>query len=451
MTANVARRAHAPARAHLHHHDPFRGNRLRALPRIGEEPLAGPVSVLAYVDRYPPFINAGAEWMLHAMLRDSVRRGNRVRVATGCVAEPCEVEGVEVYPASHGPELAETSHVVVSHLLWTNEAIRLATGAELPLLYIAHNDSQLRYWRLGEPKISGYVYNSEWIAASYEGSSEVANVPGIVVRPPLVAADYAVASPPPAEREFVTLVNPIEAKGAEVFYKLAERHPERRFLAVEGAYGSQRRPSAKVRNVAWQPQTGNMRDDVLARTRVLLMPSSYESWGRAAVEAMAAGIPVVATPTEGLQEALGERWELFAAFGDRKAWSAALALLDDPGAYEAASEAALARAAELDELAVTDLDGWDRLLRLAAGGTVERMGHDPFRARSVVGSAAPGPKRSPRERKLQVPKGAADVVAWIGKARSDDDRKARANAAWAAETKGRKVRKSVADAVAVAL
>ena len=36
------------------------------------------------------------------------------------------------------------------------------------------------------------------------------------------------------------------------------------------------------------------------------MPSSYESWGRVATEAILNGIPVIAHPTEGLMENLGE-------------------------------------------------------------------------------------------------------------------------------------------------
>lgn len=455
-----ARRAAIVGRG-IHHHDPFRGGTIRSLPRISSEPFDGPVSLLAYVDRYPPFVNAGAEWMLHAMLRDSVRRGHRVMVATACVAEPCRVEGVEVYPAKMGPALAEQAHAMVGHLLWTNEAIRLAANHDLPLLYLVHNDSQIRYWKLGEAKVSAYVWNSEWVAAKCSGDGEAVGVPGTIVRPPLVAADYALTDPPPAEREFVTLVNPIEAKGSEVFYRLAEEMPERRFLAVEGAYGSQQRPKARHRNVEWQPQTGAIRDDVLARTRVLLVGSSYESWGRIAVEACAAGIPVIATPTPGLLEALGDDWPLLAPFGELKSWRALLEELDDEERYAEASARALSRAAELDALGALDLERWDKLVRMAAATTVERMtGHDPFRARSaaalatdaedadraLLGHAGPDPDPG------SCPDLAADVAAWIAAAETPEEGSERADRAWAVElARSAGVRKTVADAVNKAL
>lgn len=438
-----------PSRA-LHHHDPFRGNRLRALPRIAEDELDGRVHVLAYVDRYPPFVNAGAEWMLHAMLRDSVRLGHRVQVATGCVDREHDVEGVEVYPARAGARLAADAHVVVSHLLWTNEAIRLATGAELPLLYLVHNDNQVRYWRLSAAKVSAYVWNSEWVSRACADHGGALDVPTIVVRPPLIADDYAVAHPEPADRPHITLVNPIKAKGADLFYRLAEREPDRSFLAVEGAYGHQQRPR-RHQNVRWQRQTGRFRDDVLARTRVLLVPSSYESWGRVAVEAFAAGVPVIAAPTPGLREALGESWPLFADFDDDDAWLAALRELDDPERYDELSAAALDRADELDEVASSDLNAWDSLLRRAAAGTLSRMaGHDPFRAKSATVEAAapaPAPKTKAAPKPLRVPDKAADVVAWLDNARTAKQRADRAAAALAVEQERAKPRKSVLAAV----
>src|SRR5690606_41582358 len=99
-------------------------------------------------------------------------------------------------------------------------------------------------------------------------------------------------------------------KGAETFYALAGRCPQTRFLGGKGGYGVQILPRGNnalpnVEIVEHLPPE-RMRDEVYARTRVLLMPSAYESWGRVGVEAMCSGIPVIAHLTAGLRESLGD-------------------------------------------------------------------------------------------------------------------------------------------------
>jgi glycosyltransferase involved in cell wall biosynthesis len=85
------------------------------------------------------------------------------------------------------------------------------------------------------------------------------------------------------------------------------------------------------------------------------MPSAHESWGRVGVEAMTSGIPVIAAPTAGLKESLGDAG-VFCDRDDLDAWEQALRRLLDGRRWKAASRKAKARAAELDPAA--DLDRW---------------------------------------------------------------------------------------------
>lgn len=347
-------------------HDPFRPTGRMRLPQLPDdaEPVDRPVTVLAYIDRYPPGQNAGAEWMVHHLLRDSVARGHRALVATAA-RRPYELEGVQVHPAKDVDRLVDEADVMVSHLLWTQPAEELADAHQVPLVYLLHNDSQVRAWRLTHLDMTLLVANSEWIAATLD----TWRGPLTVVRPPVFVADYE-TGPPPAGRSHVTLVNVHPEKGSDLFYRLARAQPGRRFLGVQGAYGNQRLPRGE-RNVDWQPQTGRIVPDVYARTRVLLVPSAYESWGRVAVEAMCSGIPVIAHPTPGLTEALGDA-AIFADRDDQAAWEKALADLDDPEIYETWSSRARARAAVLDAQSRADLDTWDHTIRLAAGARPRR-------------------------------------------------------------------------------
>lgn len=336
---------------------------------------SGPLRVFALVDRYPPAVNAGGEWMLHHLLRPLARDGHQVDVVTATV-DPYDFDGVTVWPRSALAELAAGADVMVGHLMWTREAVETAARYQVPLVYIAHNHRQLRHWSLMPDNVTVLVVNSRWLAedvhtprqrgvpeADAHGCSTW-NGPSIVVRPPVFTADYRLDRDP-ADAEFVTMVNMTAEKGSTVFYLLADADP-RQWLAVEGGYGSQAHPGSRHPGVTWQAQTANIRDDVYARTRVLLMPSEYESWGRVGVEAMAAGIPVIASPTKGLRESLGSAG-IFVDRRDLRAWRRELDRLDDPDEYRLASKRALERADELDAQAESDLVRWRLTVQAAAG------------------------------------------------------------------------------------
>ncbi|MEJ5946505.1 glycosyltransferase family 4 protein [Pseudokineococcus basanitobsidens] len=109
------------------------------------------------------------------------------------------------------------------------------------------------------------------------------------------------------------------------------------------------------------------RDDVpalLARADVFALSSTWEARSLAVQEAMAAGLPVVATRTGGLPDLL-EGVGALVPVGDDRALAAAVArLVDDPGAREAAGRAAREAFAALPGPADV-LRGWvDRYARL---------------------------------------------------------------------------------------
>jgi glycosyltransferase involved in cell wall biosynthesis len=126
--------------------------------------------------------------------------------------------------------------------------------------------------------------------------------------------------------------------------------PDIGFLAVTGAYGQQLLPDLPNVEVIGQVPGEHMRERVYGRTRVLIMPSSYESWGRAGAEALASGIPVIAHPTPGLSEALADGG-IFVDRADLAGYEAVIRKLQDPAEYELAGKRARARSADLDPAA----------------------------------------------------------------------------------------------------
>ena len=148
----------------------------------------------------------------------------------------------------------------------------------------------------------------------------------------------------------ITLINANQNKGVHQFMALARAMPDHKFLGVLPYYGERRVPPAPD-NVEWVRFDDDIRN-ILKRTRILLVPSYYESFGRVAVEAMINGIPTLyALPatnsvypggsTEGLHD-----WIQPAGIGcsreDTASWVAAVKSLDDPEAYRERSEQSMA-------------------------------------------------------------------------------------------------------------
>lgn len=130
----------------------------------------------------------------------------------------------------------------------------------------------------------------------------------------------------PRTDEFVTMINPIPVKGVEIALALAERLPQQQFLFVEG-WGTDPAIVKRIErlpNATYMTKQLDMRT-VYSRTRVLLVPSRWEeAFGRVVVEAQASGIPVIASRTGGLPEAVGEGGILIDDYRDPDRWLAAL-------------------------------------------------------------------------------------------------------------------------------
>ena len=162
-----------------------------------------------------------------------------------------------------------------------------------------------------------------------------------VIRPIIHENKIAMDSPPNGDA--ITLVNANVNKGVNQFIELAKRMPHRKFLAVRPYYGEMWIPPAPS-NVEWIAFDDDVRN-ILKRTRILLMPSLYESFGRIAVEAMYNGIPVLYSKpqpnsinvngtTEGMEE-----WILPAGISCERdkpeEWIAAVEALDNIDVYSA--------------------------------------------------------------------------------------------------------------------
>jgi glycosyltransferase involved in cell wall biosynthesis len=150
---------------------------------------------------------------------------------------------------------------------------------------------------------------------------------------------------------------------------LAARHPKLRFVVAGD--GSQRealeREAAELGIAERVSFPGFVSSaEALRRLAVLVMPSVIENAPMAVLEAMAAGVPVVASRTGGIPELVGDAAELVTP-GDADGFAGAIErLLDDPGLVTERVTAAADRIAErytAEANAAATLAVYERVLR----------------------------------------------------------------------------------------
>jgi glycosyltransferase involved in cell wall biosynthesis len=332
-----------------------------AVPASAPGGTAKPLRIVARVHAMPPEHNAGAEHMLVSMLRPLVERGHDVQVwlsRYGRAHKEYEYRGIRVVPLESRldfPMAVKRAHILLAHLETVPSTASLARGYGKPLVVVCHNTHRATFRDAAAGGTALAVYNSLWMQREAElffaeYPKGVRPASELIVRPPVFAEDYATKP-----GQAITLVNCNPEKGGKVLAALARRMPDQQFLAVKGAYGEQILPDLPNVEVVEHVRGEDMREKVYSRTKVLLMPSSYESWGRAGVEALASGIPVVAHPTPGLTESLGEAG-VFVDREDIDGYEAVLRKLLTAPEYRLASKRAKARSAELDPAA--ELADW---------------------------------------------------------------------------------------------
>ena len=283
--------------------------------------------ILAYVPNFLPSYAAGDTVMLYEILAYLLNKGHECTVMLPRAVEPYNYKGIAVIPRSSSA--FRHADLIMTQLDCTKETIQL--GAGRPIIWVQHNT--FPYGSIESNPHIGVIYNGEASRKAMGWAND-----GFVLPPPVNYLNWQRTN-----GDCITLVNCNENKGGKILAKIAQSMPHKQFIAVKGAYGEQHAPD--LPNVHVLDHTNNMQA-VYNCTRVLIMPSLYESWGRVATEAMSCGIPVIATPTFGLVENIGESG-IFVQRENIQGWMDAINKLDGKKEYKAASEAATKRAIEL--------------------------------------------------------------------------------------------------------
>lgn len=299
------------------------------------------------IHAYPPTHNAGSEWMAHAINRYLIeKRGYKVNVIVPTFPTR-EFEGVHMIVFDQTTKIEHAirhSALLLSHHTYTMHTVLTGAQAKRPVLLFMHDHNQeevVEQCRSRIPRENLYlVNNSRWLQKLYSNL----DLQSFVIYPPVYWREYRMTLSD--KNRYVTLINLNKNKGGDVLIQIAKRMPDVQFLGVEGSYNLQIKDKT-VKNIRYMKNTPKIQE-VYAMTKILLIPSQEESWGRVAVEAMSSSIPVIANPTPGLREACSDAG-LFADRENISEWVRIIReLMNNPTYYKKIGDASFTRAKQLD-------------------------------------------------------------------------------------------------------
>lgn len=266
------------------------------------------VTLAAFLHGYPPGWSMGGEISTHRTL--SVVPGSVVitpRTTDGYV-----LDGVTVLPSSGqtyrdivGDAQSVDANVLFAHSTLSLATVRAARQMKIPSILSVHAPRRFAAdLRQAWPAAKVCLYNTEAARKDWKDPK------GWLLHPPV--------GPPPTEMiagggDALTTTSSLLNKGASRVLELARQLPRRRFIIVRSpAHGTHGSPdfeeqAADLGNVeVWDRLHPQMMSILWKETKVLLVPSRYETYGLSALEAAWHGIPSIHVDTIHVREGIGE-------------------------------------------------------------------------------------------------------------------------------------------------
>lgn len=271
------------------------------------------MSVIALSHGYPPIWNMGGEVALHRAM--SAIRGDRYVLTS--TPEPYTFEGINVRQINT-PDVLDTladprpieyqirelsGRVVIGQNELSLPAVKAARLSNAISVVNVHTPPKYGGTIRAAMPVADYaVYNTQTAAIQW-GEPDA-----FVLHPPI--------SPLPNELytngDAYTLLSSLTNKGVGVVLQLAKMYPTQRFIIVRSpAEPTHGLPDivervAELPNVELHPRVPP--EEVwkyLKQTRILLVPSRYETYGMSAIEAAGYGIPSIHVDTPHVREGIG--------------------------------------------------------------------------------------------------------------------------------------------------
>lgn len=291
------------------------------------------LNIAANIHYYIEEHGSGGEHYMHRLLKELAKKHNVTAFIADDNLKNTTIDGVKV---NYTDDIrTHNFDLIITHFQKTYESLQIARQRNIPIVTVVHNNMpQTKQSLTMQPPKRLVIYNSEWIKKDIGFN-------GLVLTPPIKTVKKLKG----VKQEKILLVNLIPEKGSDLFFELAKELPQFKFLGVKGGYYKSKQQDISLPNLEIIENTNDM-DSVYSQTKIVLMPSSYESYGMVAAEAAQIGIPTIAHNTPGLVENLGSAGILINRNNIEAYKSEIIKLMTDKAYYKEMSTKAKERSKE---------------------------------------------------------------------------------------------------------
>jgi hypothetical protein len=345
------------------------------------------MTVTALSHGYPPYWNMGGEVSLHRTLCAI----NNRRVVFTDTKKDYSFEGIEVKkintpnvldtqarPLPIAKQLQEVdAKVVIGQNELSLPAVKAARIIGATSIVNVHTPP-----RFGSG-IREAVINSDYaIYNTQTAATQWGEPDALVIHPPI----SKIPSNTSTNGDAYTLLSSLRNKGVQVVLDLARLHPDKRFIIVrspaEPTHGIKHLEeiAETLSNVELHPRVSPEKVyKYLEQTRILLVPSLYETYGMSAIEAAGFGIPSIHVDTPHVREGIGKAAVLIKPLSLDGA-AKGIDLIE--GDYQNYSDSARARAEWIHNRQEQELDSFSQFIN-----NIKRPGNNEARKRRITTSS----------------------------------------------------------------
>jgi glycosyltransferase involved in cell wall biosynthesis len=227
-------------------------------------------------------------------------------------------------------------NLIITQLMWSDIALKLANKHSIPsIMRVCKVPIEISL-AIGSEYASTAIISTSRFVKDYV--SKHWKRESIIINPLVEIENYIIKKKEfsPNKNEFIFMFNPLERKGGLVFREIAKQLPSQKFGTVFGWSSLKDNPDSNAFSKEYikritesegsvfdgsLPEYVNFNDcsnikifppeddskKLYEKIKLLLVPSQWEeAFGRVAIEAMANGIPVIASDVAGLRDSVGD-------------------------------------------------------------------------------------------------------------------------------------------------